>query len=391
MTILPMAEAAERESLRVTYQREISYAIMHPARPVLHMEELALAELVGDRPALIVADKHVWQCFGKAITAYAKRHLRCLAKITVEGSERRKDWTQVRKICSQALHCGLPRDGVIVAFGGGVTLDLAGMAASLYRRGVTYVRVPTTLVGIVDTAVGIKQGFNFRARKNMLGTFYPPAGVINDLTFLRTLSVSELSCGVAEILKMGIVSDAALVALLEEHGETLIRNKFQSPHALALEVLLRAEQVMIEELQPNLFETRHARLADFGHTFSPRLERASEYELRHGEAVALDMILSTAIAVQRKLCSESLFTRLVLLYRSTGLPWSSPYLQPELLVDSLDETRLHRSGDLNLVVPLDFGKADFLQDVTKDDLDNALAMLEDIGEALLYRRASSGV
>jgi len=391
MNVLQMGDAEKRKVLRVSGHREISYAILHPARPVLDLEELALAEVVADRPVLIVSDKNVWRLFRKQICAYARRHLKCLAEVTIEGAERRKDWLQVKKICSGALRVGLPRDGVIVAFGGGVTLDLSGMAASLYRRGVAYVRVPTTLVGIVDTAVGIKHGFNFRARKNLLGAFYPPDGVINDINFLRTLTPAELACGVAEIIKMGIVSDGVLIELLEEHGEILMRSKFQSPHGQALDVLLRAERVMIEELQPNLFEKRQARLADFGHTFSPRLERASEYRLRHGEAVALDMMLSTAIAVRRKLCAEGLFTRLVRLYRAVGLPLSSPYLQPELLLGSLHETRLHRSGDLNLVVPRDFGRADFLQEVTQEDLDDALAMLEDTGEALLCRRASAGL
>ena len=392
MTVLPIDDPTKRRVLRVSCQREFSYTILHPARPVLDPEELALSEAVAGRPVLLVADKNVWRLFGKQICEYAGRHFNCLATVTVHGTERRKDWTQIRKVCSEALRVGLPRDGVIVAFGGGVTLDLAGMAASLYRRGVAYVRVPTTLVGIIDTAVGIKQGFNFESRKNMLGAFYPPEGVINDINFLRTLSSAELACGVAEIIKMGMVREGSLITLLEDHGATLIRNNFQAPTGLAMEVLLRAERVMIEELRPNLFEKCQARLADFGHTFSPALERASGYGLRHGEAVALDMVLSTAIAVRRGLCAESLFNRLVDLCRKMGLPLESPLLRPELLLCSVHETRLHRSGDLNLVVPVELGRADFLQEVTLDDLDHALAMIEETSyEQPLCRQASAGL
>jgi len=372
----PRSEAAKREVLRVCCQREVSYAIVHSKRHVFHPEETALAEMVDGRPALVLVDKNIWQLFGRQLSAYTALHLKCLGKVTVHGSERRKDWGQVQRICSHALRLGLPRDGVMVAFGGGVTLDLSGMAASLYRRGVAYVRVPTTLVGIVDTAVGIKHGFNFKSRKNILGTFYPPIGVINDVSFLATLTERELSCGLAEIIKMGVVRDATLLTLLEQNAEALLQSRFQSPVALAMQVLLRAERVMIEELQPNLFEKCQARLPDFGHTFSQGLERASGYEMRHGHAVALDMLLSTGIAVRHGLCSKKIFERMACLYRASGLPLTSSVMTPELLLASARDARLHRSGDLNLVVPIDFGRATYLQEVGRDDLEYSLAMME---------------
>ncbi len=392
MTVVPWSEVAKREVLRVCCQREISYAIFHPKLPVFHPEELALAEVVDGRSVLLIVDKNVWRLFRREISAYAARHLRGLGKLTVHGTERRKDWRQVQRICHQALRLGLPRDGVIVAVGGGVTLDLAGMAASLFRRGVAYVRVPTTLVGIVDTAIGIKQGFNFKSRKNILGTFYPPTSVINDSNFLATLSDTELSCGLAEIIKMGVVCDATLFTLLEHNAELLLRNRFQSPAALAMQVLLRAEQAMIQELQCNLYEKCQARLADFGHTFSPGLERASQYELRHGQAVALDMLLCTGISIRRGLCSESMFERLIHLYRSIDLPLTSSLMTPELLLGSARDARLHRSGDLNLVVPTDFGQATYLQEVTRDDLEYSLAIMEQFAdEQSLSRSAGVGI
>ena len=392
MVVLPWSEPVKREALRVRCLREIDYSIVHPSRPVLDLVEPALRDAVAGRPVLIVCDKNVWRSFGEQIAAYAERHLQCLGKITVHGSEQRKEWSQIRNICSAGLRAGLPRNGVIIAFGGGVTLDLAGMAASLYRRGISYIRVPTTLVGIVDTAIGIKQGFNFKSRKNLLGTFYPPDCVINDASLLRTLAAAEISCGLAEIIKIAVVRDPVLVDLLVENVEVLLASKFQSPANLAMQILLRAEQAMLEELQPNLFETCKARLADFGHTFSPGLERASKYELRHGEAVALDMLLSTALAVRRGLCPESLFDRLARLHRASALPLSSPLMTLELLLCCAQEARLHRSGDLNLVVPTDFGRATYLQEITREDLEYGLAMTKEAAhEPTLCRRASAGL
>jgi 3-dehydroquinate synthetase len=143
-----------------------------------------------------------------------------------------------------------------------------------------------------------------------------------------------------------------------------------------MRVLLRSELLMMQQLQPNLYEACHARLVDFGHTFSPRLESESGYSMRHGEAVALDMLVSIGVEVTCGLCSESLFARVLSLYRTLGLPTHSPLLQITSLMDSAEEVRRHRSGKLNLVVPCDLGSATYLQDLKPEHLKTALAMME---------------
>ena len=370
------SESAGAPALTMTCRRDISYSVLHPARPVLDLEEECLARIVAGRPVVLVVDEKVQRLFGRRIQAYAGRHLNCAGIVLVAGRERNKTWNQVQKICSQAVKAGLPRHGVIAAFGGGVAMDLAGTAASLFRRGVAYVRLPTTLVGMVDTAVGIKQGFNFAAKKNILGCFYPPLGAINDPTFLASLPQIELSCGMAEIIKMAVVRDAQFVELLEDNAAALVRSRFQSPPDLAQRVLLRAEQLMMQELQANLYETCQARLADFGHTFSPTLERLSRYTLRHGQAVAIDMLVSAGIAIARGLCKQELLERMVHLYEQVGLPLKSSLVTVEALFEGARDSCLHRSGKLNLVVPLDFGKAVYLQDLKRKDLEFSLAMME---------------
>jgi len=325
---------------------------------------------------LLVVDSKVLRLFGHQIKAYADRHLKWIGTTSVEGNERRKSWDQVEKICSTAVRAGLPRQGVIVAFGGGVTLDLSGAAAALFRRGVPYLRVPTTLVAMVDTAVGIKQGFNFMSKKNLLGSFHPPIGAINDSSFLACLPKSELASGMAEIIKMAVVRDRNLMELLECNAASLIGSGFQSPPELTRGVLIRAEQLMMQELQPNLFEACQARLADFGHTFSASLERASRYRLRHGHAVALDMLISTGIAIARGLCKKRLFERMVHLYNEVGLPLRSNLATIDVLLSGARDVCLHRSGKLNLVVPRDFGHAVYLQDLSREDLEYSLSLME---------------
>jgi 2-epi-5-epi-valiolone synthase len=371
-----LIESDGAATLRMSSTKLTSYDIVHPIRPVLDLQEEALSQMVDGRPILLVLDTNIERLYGKQIDTYSAKHLKCLGKVIVAGSEQCKSWEQVQSICSDALLSELPRDGVIVAFGGGVTLDLAGMAASIFRRGVPYLRIPTTLVGLADVGVGIKQGFNFESKKNALGAFYPPLGGISDLTFLRTLPEAELRCGLAEIIKIALVLDSNLFELLETVAASLICTHFRSPKDAAMRVLLRSELLMMQQLQPNLYEACHARLVDFGHTFSPRLESESGYSMRHGEAVALDMLVSIGVAVTCGLCSESLFARVLSLYRTLGLPTHSPLLQIKSLMDSAEEVRRHRSGKLNLVVPCDLGSATYLQDLKPEHLKTALAMME---------------
>jgi 3-dehydroquinate synthase len=288
----------------------------------------------------------------------------------LDGSEREKNREQVERILKEAIRVNLRRDGIIMAVGGGVTLDVAGFAASIFRRGIHYLRVPTSLIGLVDVGVGIKQGINAAGKKNSIGTYYPPLASINDITFLSTLPRRHLACGLAEIIKIAIVRDEGLFSLLERHALELLDCRFQG-HAAAREVMLRAEQLMMQELQPNLFEQTTRRLVDFGHTFSPLIESATGYSMRHGEAVAIDMLLSTRIAVLRGLCPENVQDRIAWLLRIVGLPPAAPACGPELLLEAIENARAHR-GCLNLVVPRGIGDADFLQDVSRRELEEAL-------------------
>jgi 3-dehydroquinate synthetase len=354
----------------------VSYGVRHVRRHVFDIEETTLAEMVGGREVFVVADERVWQEYGTNIERYARGHLRLSGSARVSGQEHDKTLERVGDLCAAAFDHGLSRDGVFVGVGGGVTLDMAGFAAAIYRRGVRYLRIPTTLVGLIDVSVGIKQGINFHGKKSALGAFYPPMGSINDATFVSTLSRRHLSCGFAEILKVALVCDAALFELLEAAGRELYDSHLSSPVAAAEEVLFRAEAAMMRELEGNLFENDRRRLVDFGHTFSPLIEVASEYTIPHGEAVALDMLVSTALGAERGLCGWGVFGRLVECCRSFDLPMRYPLLLPTLLERALDDAKAHRGGDMNLVVPDGIGSGTFAQDVTGAELRAALRVVD---------------
>jgi 3-dehydroquinate synthase len=263
----------------------------------------------------------------------------------------------------------------MMAVGGGVTLDITGFAASIFRRGVNVVRIPTSLIGLIDVGVGIKHSINLGNKKSILGSFYPAIVNINDPTFLATLLPRHISSGIAEIIKMAIVLDANLFATLETHLEEFLAQRFQgSP--LARDVLVRSEVLMMQQIEPNLFESELQRLPDFGHTFSPAIEAVSGWTIQHGEAVAMDMLISTALAQCKGLCSPVTLERLRKLLSLAALPFTPEVCRPDVLMKSLRAARQHRAGNLNLVVPLEIGQADFIQEVCLEEIEHALALID---------------
>lgn len=362
---------------RITATRHVGYSILRTTRPVFDRMEPTLSEVVEQRPVLFVVDDRVDVLYGDAIRSYASNRVNARGYITITALESSKGWHEVERVCRAAVESRLGRRGIIIGVGGGVTLDISGLAASLFRRGVGYVRVPTSLVGLCDVSLGVKQGINAFGRKSILGAFYPPLACINDYTFLRTLPSSQIACGLAEVIKIAVVRDAELLRMVQQHGQLLVARPALCAGAIAREIWYRAECLMLEELGNNLDETNLARLVDFGHTFSPTLEANSSYELAHGQAVAFDMLLSTAIAVERGICALSFFEDLAKLLQTLGLTeWEREHLEIEMLEHALESSRDHRGGQLNLVVPLEAGSATYIQTVTADQIRKALASIQ---------------
>jgi len=357
--------------------RRIEYPIVRPRLPLFDPREGSLAEQMAGKPALLISDRHVMDIYGLEWRAYARHHLTVVDELIFDLRETSKTWTRVQEICAKAAEIELPRNGVIVGFGGGLVLDVAGLAASVYRRGIGYLRIPTTLVGLVDVAVGIKQAVNAHGMKNLVGAFYPPMASLNDYRFLRTLPKREIACGLAEIVKMALLRDPVLLDLLEQHGSELYHSRFAEPQDIAENVSIRAELLMMEELAPNLFEEDLTRLVDFGHTFSPALEIASEFEIPNGFAVALDIALSQALATVHGLADDALLGRILALFERLGLPawdWSMP--DADRLYRSLDGIRHHRGGALNLVLVRKPGAPEFVQHVSRAALADAIKLLQ---------------
>lgn len=323
----------------------------------------------------VVVDKTVDTIYGDRIRQYFDAHDVETSILTMGVSERTKTMESVFAVVDGIDAFGISRrHEPIIAIGGGVLLDIVGLAASLYRRSTPYIRVPTTLMGLVDAGIGAKTGVNHNTHKNRLGSYFPPKVIFLDRTFLASLESRQLSNGLGEILKMALVKDRWLFELLEEHGDRLIEGRFQID-VVAEDVLDRSIHGMLEELQSNLWEEQLERLVDFGHTFSPAIEMRALPSLLHGEAVCIDMALSTALSVSRGLVSRAEADRIFSTMRTLRLPTGHQLCQPEFLWQALQEVVKHRDGLQRMPLPVGIGAATFVNDVQLSEISDAARML----------------
>lgn len=362
-----------RPSWRVSADHRIEYDVQMIV-DVLDPGNDALASRCGAR-ALVVVDHTVEDLYGPRVRAYFEHHAIPVAVIVLPAEEEAKELASVLAVADAMADTGLlRRSEAVVVIGGGVVMDVVGLAANLFRRGVPYVRVPTTLIGLVDAGVGVKTGVNRGTHKNRLGTYFAPTATLVDPSFLSSLPARHVRNGLAEIAKIALVKDPGLVSLLESAAARL-------PHidyALTAidtheEILARAIGGMLAELEPNLHETNLERIVDFGHTFSPSLELIADPPLLHGEAVAVDMALCIELSSQRGLLSEFEARRaLNLLYR-LGLPLTNRMFTPDLLNTALEDTIKHRDGLQRVPLLTGLGRATFVHDLTPQELADAVA------------------
>ncbi|AHI66373.1 sedoheptulose 7-phosphate cyclase [Burkholderia thailandensis] len=341
-----------------------------------------LFEAISHAPALIITTPSVDRYYGrtlrKVVQRFGGRHA-CDYHV-LECRENAKDIQQTLNICEIALNANLRRGGTIVAIGGGVCMDVAGLAAAIYRRGVRHIKVPTTLIGLIDAGIGIKNGINFRQKKSALGSFYPPELTLLDPAFLRTLPELHIRDGLSEALKMAIVDDRTLFELMEANADSLLPRRLdtQAGH----DVITRSVKGMLAALSENLYELDgYCRMVDFGHTFSPFIESATAYEVTHGQAVAIDMAISATLARNFGLLDEEDFERILQLMHALSLPiFHKCTLRVDEFHRSLEGIVAHRDGALNLVVPNGIGAYEFVHsasDVPRREIEAAVKYLEE--------------
>ncbi len=301
-----------------------------------------------------------------------------LTVVVVPGEEENKKFAAVETIFNALCEFGLLRREPIIAIGGGCVLDIVGFTASTYRRGVPYVRVPTTLLAIVDASVGVKCGVDWDhptagGLKNRMGAFYPPCAAYLDKSFIATQDERNIVNGMGEIMKLALVRSEELFGLLEKHGERVMKERFQVNDGVDDRIIELSIQIMLEELGPNLWEYRLERCVDYGHTFSKILEMRSEPPLMHGEAVNIDGFFCVVLALKRNWISIEVANRILSVMRALSLPiWDAACTQEVMWKGIVDGTE-HRHGKLRMpLVRNRIGSYDFANDVSEAEIANAL-------------------
>ncbi|NXU58563.1 ARO1 protein, partial [Turnix velox] len=312
----------------------------------------------------IVIDEVVDELYGSQVREYFKQNNVQHQILALPTTEETKSMDLVLTILQEVQKFSIDRrTEPIIAIGGGVCLDIVGLAASLYRRRTPYIRVPTTLLSYVDASVGAKNGVNFLQCKNKLGGYTPPVASFLDRSFIQSIPRRHISNGLGEILKMALMKHKGLFDLLKRHGKYLLDTKFQSYSSsaghgdAALQTTRIAIETMLEELAPNLWEDDLDRLVDFGHLISPELEMRVLPSLMHGEAVNIDMAFMTYVAYTRGLITAEEKEQIIQCMRGLELPVWHRGCSLSLIKRALMERLKHSGGQTRMPLPIGLGVA----------------------------------
>ncbi len=265
-------------------------------------------------------------------------------KYVIDGGETSKSGAEFLNILEFLAKNQFTRSDALVALGGGVVGDLTGFVSACYLRGVKFVQIPTTLLAFADSSVGGKTAINLNVGKNLVGAFYQPSVVICDINTAKTLPQSEYVCGMAEIIKYGMIFDAELLALLE-------RGMDES----AEEIIARCVDWKRIVVEKDEFDNGDRQLLNFGHTLGHAIEKESGYEIPHGKAVAIGMRLITEQATKKNICDKAALEVLDRLLEKYGLPNACDISMKKLVERTLVDKK-RKGNDLTVVMPIKLGK-----------------------------------
>jgi 2-epi-5-epi-valiolone synthase len=352
----------------VPANRERSYEI-RVSEPLLDDGNGALVEgggVPGRR--FVVLDRGVCPQWQARLRLYFEARDVRSEFMVVPGGERCKTMETVSAIVSELRQYGLDRrNEPIIVIGGRAVLDTASFAASVYRRGVPFVRVPTTVFGYVDASVGIKTAVNLGGERNLIGTFSAPALVLLDREFFGTLPPREIANGLGEVLKLGMGFDPELFEWLDAGAADFATTQLRDASGFA--ILHRSIDVTLDRLRHNIFERDPCPMLELGHTFAPVFEASGDGDsVRHGEAVAFDLNLSAIISAGRGLLDADSLRRLADLTERLGLPTTVPDVAPQALWDCLLDRNRYRAGRQRIPLPRQIGECAFVADLTRDEV-----------------------
>ena len=309
------------------------------------------------RKIALILDKNIPSKQKKRI----KRQLKSYSVYTKEyfPSEKLKSFNKVNSLVESLLEKNFNRNDAVLAAGGGIIGDFAGFVASILKRGVNFINVPTTLLSQVDSSIGGKTGINSKRGKNLIGSFYQPKAVIAELSFLKSLPKRELVCGFAEILKYSLIRDRNFFKWIKKNSKIILEGK---NNVVLKDAIVKSCKNKIYFVAADEKESGKRMLLNFGHTFAHAIEAASNFSKRinHGEAVLIGMLLATKLSVRKKICSNLILNEIEKIYKANNLPSNLiKYFQKKhfnKIVDYMVNDKKNNDSRINLILLKKIGK-----------------------------------
>jgi 3-dehydroquinate synthase len=356
------------------------YSIMLGSGVMAELGERARGLGLGTR-VVIASDTNVAPLYASRVVGVLEGSGFRASVAVMPAGEQHKSWESVETFVEAFLDAGLDRGGWVAALGGGVVGDTAGFAASIYMRGVDFVQLPTTLLAMADSSIGGKVGVDHARGKNLLGAFKQPALVVADLDVLASLPAEQVACGMAEVIKAGVIADPVLFDRLDDRRPTTDDGK-QATYDLRstiYESLRRAIEVKWGIVERDPHEAGERALLNLGHTFGHAFEKCTGYNRPHGYAVAQGMVVAFRLAEALGMCDEASGARVERVLSKYGLPirWGAPDLVGDGAVERvweammLDKKRV--DGRLRLVLPEAIGRVRLVDDAPEAAIRKALA------------------
>ncbi len=337
-------------------------------RGALEQAQKEIARLGKFSSVQILSSPLVWHALEKKIRQGISARLAPNVHL-FDDAESEKNLQSVEGLAQSLVSTKADRHALVVAIGGGVVGDVGGFVAASYLRGISVVHVPTTLVAQVDSAIGGKTGVNLPEGKNLLGAFYPPRLVLADPELLATLPEREFRGGLAEVIKYGVIADAALFAFLEKQMDAILRRDAGAlEHVIRRSIAIKAQVVSKDEKESGLRE-----ILNFGHTFGHALESVTRYRrFQHGEAIAWGMMCAALLGHEVAGTPADVVSRIVALVRQIGPlpPW--PDTKPKEIIEAMRSDKKTREGKLRFVLAKKLGHARTFNDVPEKTVECVL-------------------
>lgn len=295
---------------------------------------------------------------------------------SIPDGEWYKNLEIVRDLYSRLLQNGFDRNTAILALGGGVIGDLAGFVAATFLRGIPFIQVPTTLLAQVDSSVGGKVGVNLPEGKNLIGSFYQPILVVIDPIVLHTLPQRETRSGLAEVIKYGMINDAAFFTWLEKNISHILQIELN----YLVEIITRCCEIKAAIVSQDETEQGLRAILNFGHTIGHAIETLTDYETyRHGEAIAIGMVAAGKLAYSLKLFTRQNLMRLSALIKNVGLPTTMPILEITRVLDTIYLDKKSREHIIRMVLPTTIGNVKLVKEIPISVLQKTIRSLMKTG------------